>query len=232
MKPSGKGTAPDARAAMLARLETALSDAPRPPEKTSAPAVQRVDLPGGDALLAAFLDTLDKAGVTHHTAATPDEAAEAIRAYVRAREAQGVAVWDGDVLADMAGFDVLAVVRDMGLEVVTPHGVRPCPDAARAEVGITGAAAGLAATGTVVVASGPGMPRSVSIAPPVHLALLPQSRILPDLAAYFTTLSPTAGLPSAIHAISGASSTGDIEFVYVRGAHGPVAVQVIVLGWR
>ncbi|MEF3696160.1 LutC/YkgG family protein [Desulfolutivibrio sp.] len=232
MKPSGKCTVPDARAAMLARLEAALSDAPRPPEQTSAPAAQQIDQPDGDALLAAFLGNLDMAGVTHYTAATPQEAADAIRSYLRAAGAHRVAVWEGDVLAGMAGFDVPGVVRDMGLAVATPHGERPCPDAARAEVGITGATAGLAATGTVVVTSGPGMPRSVSIAAPAHMALMPQSRILPDLAAYFATLSPTAGLPSAIHAISGASSTGDIEFVYVKGAHGPVAVHVIVLGWR
>ncbi|NDY55128.1 hypothetical protein G3N56_00010 [Desulfovibrio sulfodismutans] len=232
MKPFEKAAANDARLAMLSRLEKALMGAPLPPGKKPVQTVTRADPPDGDALLATFLGNLDMAGVTHHTAATPDEAAKAIRAYVRAREAQRVAAWDGDVLEGMAGFDVLEVVRDMGLEVVTPHGVRPCPGVALSEVGITGAAAGLAATGTVVVTSGPGMPRSVSIVPPAHLALVPQSRILPDLAAYFATLSPAAGLPSAIHAISGASSTGDIEFVYVRGAHGPVAVQVVVLGWR
>jgi L-lactate dehydrogenase complex protein LldG len=84
----------------------------------------------------------------------------------------------------------------------------------------------------VVVTAGPGMPRSVSIVPPVHIALLPKSRIIPDLSALFSAFSPAAGPPSAIHAISGVSSTGDIEFVYVRGAHGPVAVHVVVLEWR
>ncbi|MDQ7833127.1 MAG: LUD domain-containing protein [Desulfovibrionaceae bacterium] len=232
MKPSEQTAAHDARLAMLSRLEKALQSAPRPPEKEPVQTGQNADPSDNDALLAAFLGNLDAAGVTHDTAKTPDEAADAVRTFLRARQARHVAAWDGDVLTGMAGFDVLAVVRDLGLEVVTPHGVRPCPGVALSEVGITGATAGLAATGTVVVTSGPGMPRSVSIVPPVHVALLPKSRIIPNLPALFSAFSPAAGLPSAIHAISGVSSTGDIEFVYVRGAHGPVAVHVVVLEWR
>lgn len=231
MKPSGISAPRDARRAMFERLETALGDAPRPPERQPLQTVSETGLPDRDALLAAFLGNLDMAGVTHATAGNPDQAAQAVRTFLRSRGAQCVAVWEGEALAGLTGCDVPGVVRGMGLKVVMPHGERPCPDAARAEVGITGAMAALAATGTVVLTSGQGMPRSVSIVPPAHLALMPQSRILPDLAAYFATLSPAAGLPSAIHAVSGASSTGDIEFVYVRGAHGPVAVHVVVLGW-
>jgi L-lactate dehydrogenase complex protein LldG len=39
-------------------------------------------------------------------------------------------------------------------------------------------------------------------------------------------------MPSALTCISGISSTGDIEFMYVRGVHGPLAVHVIGLDWR
>ncbi|KUG29235.1 hypothetical protein ASZ90_000874 [hydrocarbon metagenome] len=231
MKPFGISAPRNTRRAMFERLEKALCDAPRPPKRQPVQAAPDTGLPDRDALLAAFLGNLDAAGVSHATAGNPDEAAGAMRAFVRAREAQCVAIWEAEVLTGLTGCDVAGVVRGMGLGVVMPYGERPCPDTARAEVGITGAAAALAATGTVVLTSGPGMPRSVSIVPPAHLAVVPQSRILPDLAAYFATLSPVAGLPAAIHAVSGASSTGDIEFVYVRGAHGPVAVHVIVLGW-
>jgi L-lactate dehydrogenase complex protein LldG len=91
--------------------------------------------------------------------------------------------------------------------------------------------AALAETGTVIVGSGPGMPRSVSIVPPAHLALVPQGLILPDLGTFLRRLAAWPRLPSALHAVTGASSTGDIEFVYVKGAHGPRLVHVIVLGW-
>jgi L-lactate dehydrogenase complex protein LldG len=223
---------PDARAAMLARLEAALADAPRPPKRPAAQAAARPDPPDRDALLAAFLANLDAAGVTHDTAKTPEEAVACLGAYLRGRKADHAAAWDADVLAEAAGFDVHAALYALDLAVTVPAGERPCPGVAQAQVGITAATAALSATGTVVVTAGPGRPRSASIVPPAHVALVPQSRILPDLAAYFATLSPAAGLPSAIHAISGVSSTGDIEFVYVRGAHGPVAVHVVVLEWR
>ena len=40
-----------------------------------------------------------------------------------------------------------------------------------------------------------------------------------------------APMPSAVNCVSGVSSTGDIEFVYVRGVHGPLSVHVIGLDW-
>jgi L-lactate dehydrogenase complex protein LldG len=224
--------AKDSRTAMLARLEAALADAPRPPRRPAAHAAFPAAPPDGEALLAAFLSNLDAAGVTHDAAKTPGEAAACLGAYLGGIGAGHVAAWDADVLQEIAGFDVHGALQACGIAVSVPSGERPCPDIAAVQAGVTGAFAALSATGTVVVTAGPGMPRSVSIVPPVHVALVPQSRLIPDLPALIAGLPPSAPLPSAIHAISGVSSTGDIEFVYVRGAHGPVAVHVIVMGWR
>lgn len=216
------------RAAMLARLREALRHAPTPPERTGPPCVPAAD---AETLLAGFLPALDAVGVTHAVAASPEEAASALGAYLRNAEVDLVAAWDARILAETAGFDVHAALAALDLSVIVPSGERPCPGIAAAQAGITGAFAALSGTGTVVVTAGPGMPRSVSIVPPIHVALVKKSRILPGLATLFADFPATAPTPSAIHAISGVSSTGDIEFVSVRGVHGPVAVHVIVLDW-
>lgn len=218
----------NAREDMLARLDAALADAPRAPAR----GVRDRDAarPDPEALVSVFLSGLDAAGVGHDLAATPKEAAEALGRFVRDRGVGTAAAWDNAIFLDALGLDVWGVLGGAGVRVVAPDGSRPCPAISGADLGVTGAFAALAATGTVIARSGPGMPRSVSIVPPAHLALVPRSLLVPDLRAFLHTLSHP--LPSALHAVTGASSTGDIEFVYVKGAHGPRAVHVILLAWR
>ncbi|MFZ5812159.1 MAG: LutC/YkgG family protein [Thermodesulfobacteriota bacterium] len=217
----------NAREDMLARLDAALADAPQAPARGVRD--RGAATPDPEALVSAFLSGLDAAGVGHDLAATPREAAEALGRFVRTHGVTTAAAWDNAVFLDSLGLDVWGVLGGAGVRVVAPGGERPCPAVAGADLGVTGAFAALAATGTVVVRSGPGMPRSVSIVPPAHLALVPQGLLVSDLGTFLRALSRP--LPSALHAVTGASSTGDIEFVYVKGAHGPRAVQVILLAW-
>lgn len=91
--------------------------------------------------------------------------------------------------------------------------------AASADVGISGADAALAETGSVVVSSGPGRSRLTSLLPPVHVALVPTSRLTADI---FTWTAARQGeLPSSLTLISGPSKTADIEQTMAIGVHGP-----------
>lgn len=97
-------------------------------------------------------------------------------------------------------------------------------------VGVTGAIAGLADTGSIIVDTGPGRPRMASLLPPVHIALLPVAQLYPDLAAWMALrggnlLANVANLTI----ISGPSRTADIELNLVLGVHGPRHVHVILL---
>ena len=101
-----------------------------------------------------------------------------------------------------------------------------------ADVGITNVHRLIAETGTVVMATRPNEPRSVSLLPPVHIALAERSQLLPDLFDLFDLFSPLSQStpPSCLTLITGPSKTGDIELRLVTGVHGPGEVHVILCG--
>lgn len=97
---------------------------------------------------------------------------------------------------------------------------------ARADVGLSGAEAALAETGSIVVRSGPGKSRLVTLLPPVHVALVPASCLVPDI---FTWTAGRSGeLPANVVLISGPSKTADIEFELTLGVHGPGRLIVVL----
>lgn len=101
---------------------------------------------------------------------------------------------------------------------------------AQIPLGLTGASAGLADTGSLIVTSGPGRPRSASLLPPVHIALLRVADLYPDLPTW-TAWQAEASLPATANLviITGPSKTADIELNLVLGVHGPGEVHVILL---
>jgi len=106
--------------------------------------------------------------------------------------------------------------------------------AAGADVGISGVDYALAESGALVLLSGQGRPRTVSLLPEVHVAVLRPENILPGLSDLFPLLQSRAsrdgGWPwSAVTFITGPSRTADIEMTLVVGVHGPRYLHVILL---
>jgi L-lactate dehydrogenase complex protein LldG len=100
------------------------------------------------------------------------------------------------------------------------------------DIGIGLADYALADTGTLVLFSGESSGRWASLAPTVHIALLPAERILPSLESLFPLWGPEEKLPdlgSAVIFMTGPSRTADIELKLVLGAHGPKELHVITL---
>jgi L-lactate dehydrogenase complex protein LldG len=99
-------------------------------------------------------------------------------------------------------------------------------------VGLTGADAALAATGTLVVSTAPGKGRIPTVLAPVHIAVIKLDQLLPNLEAWVgerrangLDLMSDSG---NICFISGPSRTGDIENILILGVHGPNKIQIIV----
>ncbi len=97
-------------------------------------------------------------------------------------------------------------------------------------LGVTGAFAAIAETGTLVLASGPGTPASVSLLPETHIAIVPAARIVAHMEeAWDLARAELRELPRAVNFVSGPSRTADIDQTIVLGAHGPYRVHIVLV---
>jgi len=96
-------------------------------------------------------------------------------------------------------------------------------------VGITGAEAGLATSGTLALVTSPAHGRIVSLIPPVHIALLRRDRLFATMEAWIAAAGKAAiAQSSSVIFITGPSRTSDIEMQTIMGVHGPREVHVVV----
>lgn len=96
-------------------------------------------------------------------------------------------------------------------------------------MGVTGASAGLAESGSVVLETGPGRPRAVSLLPDVHVVLLPRARLYRSLTHWVEERAHEVAATSNLVIVTGPSRTADIEQQLNLGVHGPREVQVVLV---
>jgi L-lactate dehydrogenase complex protein LldG len=96
-------------------------------------------------------------------------------------------------------------------------------------VGLTGAVAGLADTGSLVLVSGPGRGRIASLLPPLHIAMVRVSQLHASYAAFLAAHPQIEDAGSNLLLITGPSRTADIEMTLTRGVHGPGEVHVMLI---
>jgi L-lactate dehydrogenase complex protein LldG len=234
------------RDAILERVRQAVAAGNRPGEAAE-PIPQRGQVgyqgAGPDAIRR-FCDELKAAGGQPHLAADRATACHILLDLVRSRSGRKALLSRCDILERL---DIAAQLRAAGIEVaiaddLTSRGMseaNPAGNSARdtifaADIGVSGVYRLVAETGTVVMAASPQQPRSVSLLPPVHIAIAEASQLLPDLFDLFDLFSPvpSAGQslpPSCLTLITGPSKTGDIELRLVTGVHGPGEIHVILL---
>jgi len=100
---------------------------------------------------------------------------------------------------------------------------------ASADVGITSADYALADTGTLVTLSSPSEARTISLLPPVHIAVFARSRMLANLDELLGILPAPMEQSSSMVLITGPSRTADIEQILVRGVHGPGEIYAVIV---
>jgi L-lactate dehydrogenase complex protein LldG len=88
---------------------------------------------------------------------------------------------------------------------------------------------GIAETGTLAFLAGPAKASSWHFLPGREIALVERASIVPTLEDVFAVLTARA-IPSTLNLVTGPSRTADIEQTIERGAHGPRAVDIIVIG--
>ncbi len=95
-------------------------------------------------------------------------------------------------------------------------------------VGITAPRWAVAESATIVEVTGPGRPRSSSLVPSVHIAVINVKNMLASLSEAYALLRQDPPSHSFIF-ISGPSKTADIEAQLVHGAHGPKQMDIVVI---
>lgn len=106
-------------------------------------------------------------------------------------------------------------------------GIRVVGSAPDVTAGITGALCAIAETGSLLLPGGAGQPLTASLVPPIHIAVLRTSQVLPTLAEALHLPEVTAAPAGAI--ITGPSRTADIEMTLTIGVHGPGEVHVFLV---
>ena len=126
---------------------------------------------------------------------------------------------------------------DRDIEVVVPEtldspGTRA--DLQEIRVGITGVEAAFAATGSILLKSASGKSRSASLLPLNHMALIPHTRLLPNVETWLEHHENDGSLGHAIRnsanltLVSGPSKSADIESKLTLGVHGPKELHAVL----
>jgi len=161
-----------------------------------------------------------------------DEAVSTIQEILARTGSTRILCWDA---AELGEDDVQSRLVSSGTEILR-YELASDPDERRrvlaeldpVQVGLTGAVAGLADTGSIVLASGPGRGRLVSLLPPVHIALLSRRRLYPSLPSFLEAHAGILAQGSNLVIVTGPSRTADIEMTLTHGVHGPREVHVIL----
>ena len=209
----------DARINILRRVRAALHDIPsgETPENVPLPREYLATDPHPDDRIDRFAERVAEYRATVHRV-RPEGLEAAIAAACERREVRRLIV-PRDIPESWIPEGVQAI-RDENLtndQLNESNGV------------LSGAALGIAQTGTIVLDGGPLQGRrALTLLPDYHLCIVREDQIVGLVPEAIVMLHPSATRPMTW--ISGPSATSDIELNRVEGVHGPRTLEVIVVG--
>ncbi len=178
---------------------------------------------------ARFLEELDALGGHGARVGTMEEAREYVLDLARSRGAKLLVRWDVEELKEL-GVD--GPLSEAGVEVVPWRDLGDFREVtARADIGLSTAEWAIAETGSLVLTSGPGKGRTVTLLPPTYVAVVPAERVLRTVPEAVDKYARADGaLPANVVFHTGPSRSGDIQMEIFVGMHGPGDVHVILVG--
>jgi len=131
-----------------------------------------------------------------------------------------VAVSDSSEVRRLVGL----IELDLDEVAVTPSAA----DVFNFDIGISGAQAGIAETGTLLLDSSRERHRLVSLVPPVHIAILDAAKIVATLGEALSLMRKGEQVSPIVTLVTGPSRTADIELTLAIGVHGPQELYVVI----
>lgn len=192
-----------------------------------------------DDLAAQFAAELSQLEGRPHHCANDAAALAAIGDILRTHQAATAITWNLDHIG-LPG--LAALLSEAGIHLLDPavahtgkgraerlQAIEPAP------ICISGADAGIAESGTIVLLGGAGRPRLASLLAPVHIAVLRTARLARGLGEALADLQAQHGADvfassSSMIMITGPSRTADIELTLTLGVHGPREIHVVLIG--
>ncbi|NOX63776.1 MAG: hypothetical protein GXP42_17765 [Chloroflexi bacterium] len=227
----------DPRSLILDRVREALKRAYTPEAMDAIPAPPAPP-PFTQPLADVFARALEAVQGRCHRFESPENARDFFLAEMARRGASRLLCWEPAALPIP---DLAHALRARGIELVSAHSPgyeRASTDRkahlqelAQIGIGLTGVAAGLARTGSLVLHADRSRGRLASLLPTIHYAILYEDQIFPDLAAWLAAAGTAARIANSSNTviITGPSRSADIGQTLTLGAHGPKEVIVLLI---
>jgi len=177
---------------------------------------------------ARFLGELEAIGGYGRRASSPEEVREYVLLLAREKEAKLLLRWNVEELNRLGVDDPL---KQAGVEVIAWRELEDFREvAARADIGLSTAEWAIAETGSLILTSGPGRGRSVTLLPSTYIAVIAVEKVLATVPEAIEKYAGGGEMPANVCFHTGPSRSGDIEMTLVTGMHGPGDVHVILVG--
>jgi L-lactate dehydrogenase complex protein LldG len=158
----------------------------------------------------------------HCIKCTKNDLLEQILAILKLKGIDQLITWDAPHLTA----ELLAGLSKAGITVIHPT-AETLDQCGKVPAGLTGAYAGLANTGSLVLLGGQGRPMMASLLPEIHIAILQERDLYESLNQVISR--PEIKQASSGVIVTGPSRTSDIEMTLTIGVHGPGELWVICI---
>jgi L-lactate dehydrogenase complex protein LldG len=206
-------------------------------------AMEKTDKSNKGSLIRIFIKEIENLSGRPFLVDSERKVGQLIESIIRERDVSIVAIGKDPIIEEL---DLKALLKRLGVKLLPSHPGVDDPNVdekgrefrreiEKAHLGISGVELAIADSGTIFIRHQWGMERSISLVPPIHIAILKKEQIvlsIEDLIPFFRKeLDEKGKLGSCYTFITGPSRTADIEQTLILGAHGPKELFVIILDY-
>ncbi len=186
----------------------------------------------GDQLVERFIEEVSAQGGRVYEAGDLDQAVNQLTEIALSEGLKKVMISNDEIVRSL---DLLTWGRENQVEVMSPGNFNDRKSFKSAvfeyaDAGITGVDFAVAESGTLCLVHDKNHARLISLAPILHIAILPEERLYP-IYEHVTqrVFNNKDKAPSHLTFITGPSMTADIQGIMFKGMHGPKQLIVILI---